>query len=170
MEHKRDGLVPIGDALSGMGGPVKAIRAASPQALHHFTRFDQVNQLVSGQRRRMPPIWASWRERWRCARCPAATPATGKSTSASTDLSPSIMVAGGGNKLPYGNLPRLILAWVSTEAVRTQSRELVLGRVAFRVHADPRHIQQRRGQPPNQAFAIRCGGSLVARCSLIYED
>ena len=38
------------------------------------------------------------------------------------------MVAGGGNKLPFGNLPRLILAWVSTEAVRTQSRELVLGR------------------------------------------
>ena len=38
------------------------------------------------------------------------------------------MVAGGGNKLPFGNFPRLLLAWVSTEAVRTQSRELVLGR------------------------------------------
>ena len=30
--------------------------------------------------------------------------------------------------MPYGNLPRLILVWVSTEAVRTQRRELVLGR------------------------------------------
>ena len=30
-------------------------------------------------------------------------------------------------KLPYGNLPRLLLAWVCTEAVRTQSRELFLG-------------------------------------------
>ena len=29
------------------------------------------------------------------------------------------MIAGGGNKLPFGNLPRLILAWISTEAVRT---------------------------------------------------
>ena len=28
------------------------------------------------------------------------------------------MVAGGGNKLPFGNLPRLLLAWVCTEAVR----------------------------------------------------
>ena len=37
------------------------------------------------------------------------------------------MVAGGGNKLPYGTLPRLLLAWVCTEAVRTQSPELVLG-------------------------------------------
>ena len=32
------------------------------------------------------------------------------------------------HKLPFGNLPRLILAWPSTEVVRTQSRELVLGR------------------------------------------
>ena len=31
------------------------------------------------------------------------------------------MVAGGGNKFPFGNFPRLLLAWVSTEAVRTQS-------------------------------------------------
>ena len=30
-------------------------------------------------------------------------------------------------KLPFGNLPRLLLAWVTTEAVRTQSRVLVLG-------------------------------------------
>ena len=37
---------------------------------------------------------------------------------------PSNMVAGGGNKLPYGTLPRLLLAWVCTEAVRTQSPEL----------------------------------------------
>ena len=31
------------------------------------------------------------------------------------------------NKLPFGNIPRLLLAWVCTEAVRTQRRELVLG-------------------------------------------
>ena len=31
-------------------------------------------------------------------------------------------------KLPFGNLPRLLIAWICTEAVRTQSRELVLGR------------------------------------------
>ena len=47
MQRQRGELVPIGDALSGMGGPVKAIRAASPQARHHFTQADQVNQLVS---------------------------------------------------------------------------------------------------------------------------
>ena len=46
-QRKRGELVPIGDALSGMGGPVKAIRDATPQAVHHFTQADQVNQLVS---------------------------------------------------------------------------------------------------------------------------
>ena len=38
------------------------------------------------------------------------------------------MIAGGGNKLPYGNIPRLLLAWLCTEAVRTRSREIILGR------------------------------------------
>ena len=38
------------------------------------------------------------------------------------------MTVTGGNKLPFGNLPRLILAWLCTEAVRTQNRELVLGK------------------------------------------
>ena len=37
------------------------------------------------------------------------------------------MSAGINNKLPFGNIPRLLLAWVSTEAVRTQSRVLILG-------------------------------------------
>ena len=38
-----------------------------------------------------------------------------------------VMNAGGLHKLPYGTLPRLLMAWLSTEAVRTQSRELILG-------------------------------------------
>ena len=38
------------------------------------------------------------------------------------------MQAGPENKLPYGSLPRLLLAWVCTEAVRTHRRELILGR------------------------------------------
>ena len=46
MNRERDGLVPIAEAFGGLGGPVKAIRDASPQALHHFTQADQVNQLV----------------------------------------------------------------------------------------------------------------------------
>ena len=38
-----------------------------------------------------------------------------------------IMYSSGETKLPFGNFPRLILVWVSTEAVRTQNRVLILG-------------------------------------------
>ena len=37
------------------------------------------------------------------------------------------MTAGLNNKLPFGNYPRLLLAWVCTEAVQTQSPVLILG-------------------------------------------
>ena len=49
MQRKRSELVPIGDALADLGGPVAAIRDASPQALHHFTQVDQVNQLAAAR-------------------------------------------------------------------------------------------------------------------------
>ena len=68
MQRQRGGLIPIGDTLSGMGGPMKSIREASPQALHHFTQADQVDQLVSASEadpdlgfmaRIRPTTWAS---------------------------------------------------------------------------------------------------------------
>ena len=37
------------------------------------------------------------------------------------------MTAGPETKLPFGNIPRLILVWLCTEAVRTRSRVLILG-------------------------------------------
>ena len=49
MERQRDGLIPTGEVIADLGGPVKAIREASPQARHHFTRTDQVDQLVSAR-------------------------------------------------------------------------------------------------------------------------
>ena len=46
---QQNGLVPIGEVFGDLDGPgpVKAIRDASPQARHHFTQADQVNQLVT---------------------------------------------------------------------------------------------------------------------------
>lgn len=39
-----------------------------------------------------------------------------------------VMTATAGGRLPYGTLPRLLLAWACTEAVKTRSPVLVLGR------------------------------------------
>ena len=48
MQRQRGELVPIGEVVFGLDdGLVPAIRDVTPQALHHYTRFDQVNQLVS---------------------------------------------------------------------------------------------------------------------------
>ena len=37
MQRKRDGLVPIGDALSDLGGPVQALRETPPPARRGFS-------------------------------------------------------------------------------------------------------------------------------------
>ena len=55
------------------------------------------------------------------------------------------MTAGIDNKLPFGNLPRLLLAWVCTEAVRTRKPRVGSRSFAFQVHADSGGLQQRRG-------------------------
>ena len=55
MQRQRGGLVPIGDAVSGLDVPVKALREASPQVRHHFTRFDQVDQLVRASEATVKP-------------------------------------------------------------------------------------------------------------------
>ena len=47
MQRQRDGLVPIGEALADLPGPVKALRKTPPPARRGFTVADQVNQLVS---------------------------------------------------------------------------------------------------------------------------
>ena len=94
MQRKRDGLLPIREAFSGPDGSEKALQDASPQARHHFTQADQVDQLIGA-------------------------------SEADPDL--GFIGADDGALLPFGNLPRLLLAWVCTEAVRTQSRTLILG-------------------------------------------
>ena len=45
MQRQRDGLVPIGEVIGGLGGPVKVLMP-SRSTQHHFTLADQVNQLV----------------------------------------------------------------------------------------------------------------------------
>ena len=125
MERKRGDLVPIGEAISGLGGPVKAIREASPQALNHFTRFDQVNQLV-GASEADPDLGFMARLMALCS-LPRTNPGDRLQYKRVNGPYTLVMFTSGKTKLPYGNLPRLLLAWVSTEAVRTQSRELILG-------------------------------------------
>ena len=38
--------------------------------------------------------------------------------------------------LPYGSIPRLLMSWITTEAVKTQQRELILGRTLSKFMAE----------------------------------
>ena len=125
-QRRRDGLIPVAEVLSDLGGPVQAIRDASPQALQHFTLSDQVNALVSASEAD-PDLGFMARMLALCS-LPRTNPGNRLQYKRVNGPFTLYMTAVSGNKLPYGNLPRLLLAWVSTEAVRTQSRELVLGR------------------------------------------
>ena len=126
MQRKRGGLVPIGDAVSGLDdGPVTAIRDASPPARRGFTLADQVHQLVTASE--VDPDLGFMARLMALCSLPRTNPGNQLQYVRTNGPYKLGMTAGLDNKLPYGNFPRLLLAWVSTEAVRTQSRVLVLG-------------------------------------------
>ena len=125
MTRKRNWLISIGEALADLHGPVQAIREASPQALHHFTQTDQVNQLV-GASEAETDLGFMARTMALCS-LPRTNPGNRLQYKRVNGPYKLIMIAGGDNKLPFGNLPRLLLAWLCSEAVKTRSRVLVLG-------------------------------------------
>ena len=130
MPHKRDGVVPLGDIAGAVELPGdRALTPATPQARHHFTRLDQINQLVDASEAE-PDLGFMARLLALCS-LPRTNPKDRKEYVRRNGPYALVMTAGGLNKLPYGILPRLLLAWVCTEAVRTQSRELVLGRSLY---------------------------------------
>ena len=166
MQRKRDELVPIGEVIDDLAGPVPAIRDDSPQARHSFTVADQVDRLV----------WASEAapDRGFMARTmalcslPRSNPGNRLQYRRVNGPYTLIMTATGKHKLPFGNLPRLLLAWISTEAVRTQSRVLVLGRSlsefmrALGVYDSSGRTQTRLRNQMKRLFGCSV--------SLIYED
>ena len=85
--RRRDGLVPIGDALANLGFMARLLALCSLPRTNPGNRKEYI--------RRNGPYKLG-------------------------------MTAGIDNKLPFGNIPRLLLAWVCTEAMRTQSRVLIL--------------------------------------------
>ena len=169
MQRQRNELVPIGEVFGGLDGPVKAIHEASPQALHHFTRFDQVNQLVSASEAD-PDLGFMARLLVLCS-LPRTNPGNQLQYKRVNGPFTLYMTASGGNKLPFGNLPRLLLAWVSTEAVRTQSREISLDR-SLSGFMRKLGMEDRSGSPRGDRTRLRNQMKRLFGCSvqLIYED
>ena len=124
------GFVPLGDMAAAVDLPGgRGLSSVTPQARHHFTTLQQVNQLVEASEAE-PDLGFMARLLALCS-LPRTNPRDRAKYIRRNGPYALVMVAGGLNKLPYGNLPRLLLAWVCTEAVRTQSRDLVLGRSLY---------------------------------------
>ena len=125
----RDDLTPIGELLPGLV-PIKKGRLtpkpSTPQGEHHFTRIRQIDALASLAEDGSPELGFMARLLTLCS-LPRTDPGSRLQYKRQNGPYKLAMIAGVDNKLPFGNLPRLLLAWVCTEAVRTQNRELILG-------------------------------------------
>ena len=127
MQRQHGELVPIGEVVSGLDDVlVPAIRDDSPQARRSFTLADQVDHLVSASEA-TPDRGFLGRTMALCS-LPRSNPGNQYRYVRRNGPYTLVMNAGGLSKLPFGTNPRLILAWICTEAVRTGSRDLVLGR------------------------------------------
>ena len=103
-----------------------ALSLVTPQARHHFTRFDQIDDLVGAS---VADAELGFMHRLLLLCClPRTNP--GRKTQHVRKNGPHTVIisAVGQYGLPFGSIPRVLLAWLCTEAVRTQSRDLVLGR------------------------------------------
>ena len=130
MERKQDGFVPLGDVHVGVELPDgRALTPAAPQARRHFTSLNQINQLV-GVSEADADLGFMGRLLALCS-LPRTNPGDRKEYVRRNGPYKLGMVAGIEDKLPFGNIPRLLLAWVCSEAVRTQNRELILGRSLY---------------------------------------
>ena len=122
MQRMRDGLVPVAEALAVLPGSAQALR----RNRRTFTLADQVDRLV-GASETTPDRGFLGRTMALCS-LPRSNPGNQLQYERRNGPFTLGMIAGLNNKLPFGTNPRLILAWLCTEVVRTQSRELVLGR------------------------------------------
>ena len=154
---------------AGLGGPVMALRDASPQSMHHFTRFDQVDQLV-GASEADAALGFMARLLALCS-LPRTNPGNWKEYKRVNGPYTLYMNAVGGSKLPFGNIPRLLMAWLSTEAVRTQSREGFLGR-SLSGFMRKLGINSDSGGARGEQTRLRNQMNRLFGCtvSLIYED
>jgi hypothetical protein len=132
---KRDedrGLVRAGDLLPGFEGlapvlqEVKQTKALTPQGRHHFNQLRQIDALVQIGEDQSPDMGFMTRLLTLCS-LPRTDPGSRLQYLRQNGPYTLAMIAGANNKLPFGNIPRLLLAWVCTEAVQTKSRELTLG-------------------------------------------
>ena len=138
--------------------------ALAPQAVFHWDRADQERHLLDTTLR--TPDLAFLMKNLALVALPRTDPGKRERYVRKNGPWTLVMTAGGEKgRLPYGNLPRLLLAWVCSEAVRTKRRQLQLGAGSSRpaVTREPSCRPRRRssGSAPTR-WSTRNAGSKPA--------
>ena len=166
-ERKRAEARGIEQFREHIGNP--APLTMTPQAVYHWDRIDQVNALVAA--REAEPTTGFVMRLLALCTLPRTNPGTRQQYRRTNGPFTLVMIAGDQGRLPYGTLPRLLLAWVCTEAVRTQSRTLVLGRSLAefmrKLELNPSGGSSRGDRARLQSQMQRLFGATV---QLVYED
>ena len=167
-QQRRGGFVPIGELAGTLPGIVPRGRAMTAQTRHHFTMLRQVNQLIEASEAE-PDIGFMARLLALCS-LPRTDPKNRLQYVRHNGPYTLAMTAGVNTRLPFGTLPRLLLAWVCSEAVRTQHRELVLGRSLYEfIHK--LGLTDRSGGAKGDRTRLKNQMRRLFRCSvqLVYE-
>ena len=171
MPRKRDGFVPLGDVVAGVELPDgRTLTPAAPGARHHFTRLDQIDQLVDASEADADLGFMA-RLLALCS-LPRTNPGDRlQYVRRNGPYTLTITASTEGVQLPYGNIPRVLLAWVCTEAVRTQRRELVLGRSLYEF-MQKLGMKDRSGGAHGERTRLKNQMRRLFRCgiSLVYTD
>ena len=136
--------------------------------LSPYTQLDQIDQLVKAGE--ADPSLAFVTRTLALCSLPRTDPGNRKEYVRRNGPYTLYMLPGGGNRLPYGNIPRLLLAWICTEAVQTRDRNLVLGRSLSQfmqkldIHSDSGGTHGIRTRLRNQMHRL-----FHTQISLIYE-
>jgi hypothetical protein len=121
--RKRSEAREVEQAREYLGAPAPLTLTA--QSVYHWNRDDQVRALVA-VRDAGPDIGFMVRLMALCA-LPRTDPGERRQWRRVNGPYELFMTATGRERLPFGVLPRLLMAWVCTEAVRTGRRKLMLG-------------------------------------------
>ncbi len=122
------------------------------QGLFHFDQLDQIDQLTEA--RLADPERAFMMRLLAVCTLPRTDPGDQRDYRRDNGPYRLYMTAGAEGKLPFGNIPRLALAWICTEVTRTKSRTLRLGRSLSRF-MDKLGIENNSGGPRGDRTRVR---------------
>ena len=100
------------------------------QGKHHYTRGKQIKNLARMPEETGPDMGFMARLLTLCA-LPRTDPGDQLQYKRQNGPYKLVMIAGGENRLPFGNFPGLLLSWLYTEAIRMKERRLMLGSSLF---------------------------------------